>query len=181
MLAAVRSMRSSGTRLSPILTVTTSTPAARYRESWGRYSSMSARGRQAWLSQTSPASFMMTASHLAEAPALEVGERRRDLALAVHDEGTVAHDRLGDRLAREDQCRELALGLHGEFTALARKPHELRRPGRMRAIDEGASLHRDDRRGVALRSPERDGLAVGDSQVPDLDRRERLRRAAVAF
>src|SRR4029453_10214776 len=103
--------------------------------------------RQAWLSQTRPASFMIpraacARSHPAESPALEVGEGGRDLALAVHYEGAVADHRLGDGLPGEDQRREFSLGRDREFATFAREACDLRRSRRVFTIDDRTAPHR---------------------------------------
>ncbi len=72
------------------------------------------RARQDGLPRPRPAGpeRQIPALHPAESSALEIGKCRRDLALAVHHEGAVSDDRLGDRLAGQHQRRQLSLGRH---------------------------------------------------------------------
>ena len=65
-------------------------------------------------------------AHPAEAPAVEVGDRLRDLGLRVHHERTVADDGLVDRLAAQDQQRRVAVRLDRDVVALAVEQHDLR-------------------------------------------------------
>src|SRR5690606_11691183 len=53
--------------------------------------------------------------YLAEAAGVEVIDGFDNLRLAVHDEGTVAHHGLVDRLAAEQQQLRIAVGLQAHF------------------------------------------------------------------
>ena len=104
-----------------------------------------------------------------------------DLRFAVHHERPVADDRLVDRLAAQDQQRRVGVGLDRRSRVPARSSStSCASRATSRAVDQHRAVQHDQRERVALRAPRTRACALVQSHVPDIDRRERARRPAVA-
>ena len=118
--------------------------------------------------------------HLSETSAIEVVDGLSDFRLVVHDEGTLADNRLFDRFTRQYHQCAVAIRTNFDLRAGALEADDLRLFRLFAAIDRHFSGQRRNHRGMAFRQVNGDVGVTVEPHIPDIHRAERACRPSRA-